>query len=372
MDKKVDTDELKYQIALTLIPNIGDVLAKQLIKYFGSAKNIFHAPFKTLDAIHGFGVVRAKAVKNFKDFDKAEKEIAFIKKNNITPLFFTDKNYPKRLKYCNDSPILLYYKGNANLNETKILSIVGTRHATDYGKTLCNKIISELKDLSILIVSGLAYGIDVTAHRTALKNNIPTIGVVAHGLDQLYPAQHISTAKEMLQNGGLLTDFRHGTKPDKQNFPSRNRIVAGIADATLVIESAKRGGSLITAEIANSYNRDVFALPGRSNDKYSEGCNMLIRNNKAALITNAQDIMYLMNWREPQTTTPRTTQKQLFLELNEKEKSIIDILTGQKGVHIDDIRLQSNYNSSEIAAAILNLELQGVIQSMPGKRYSII
>ncbi len=365
-------EELKYQIALTLVPRIGDVLAKQLLHHFGSAKNILETPAKKLNAIPGFGSVRAKAVENFKKFDRVEKEINFLEKYEITPLFYTDKAYPKRLKYCVDSPLMLYYKGNANLNETKILSIVGTRHATDYGKTICNKIIADLKDLNILIVSGLAYGIDVTAHKAALKNNLPTVGVVAHGLDQLYPPQHLSTARKMMGNGGLLTDFMSGVKPDKQNFPSRNRIVAGIADATLVIESAKRGGSLITTEIANSYNRDVFAVPGRANDTYSEGCNRLIHNNKAALVNSAKDIMRLMNWEQPKEPASKATQTQLFVELNEKEKSIVNILTGHKVLHIDDIRLQSEYKSTEIAAAILNLELQGIIQSMPGKLYRLL
>lgn len=365
------SDELKYQIALTLIPQIGDVLAKELLQYFGSARNIFEASYKELHALPGFGAVRASAIRSQQVLERAEQEIAFIKNKEITPLFFTDERYPRRLKYCMDSPIMLYFKGNADLNATKIISIVGTRHATDYGKTVCEKIIADLSVLPLLIVSGLAYGIDITAHKAALKNGLQTVGVVAHGLDRLYPSVHQHTAGEMLAQGGLLTDYTSGTNPDKQNFPMRNRIVAGMADATLVIETGRKGGSLITAEIANSYNRDVLAVPGRVGDKRSEGCHYLIHNNKAALVTGAADIIGMMNWEEA-AAKPKVKQQSLFVELNEKEQSIVSLLTGRKSLHIDDIRLQCKYNSSEVAAAILNLELQGIIQSLPGKIYRLL
>ncbi len=364
-------DELKYQIALTLIPQIGDVLAKELLNRFGTAKNIFEASERELTALPKFGAIRAKAIRSYDIFGQAEKEMAFIQKHDITPLFYTDERYPRRLKYCVDSPVMLYFKGNTDLNAAKVLGIVGTRHATDYGKTVCDRILSGLKELSVLIVSGLAYGIDITAHKAALKYGLPTVAVVAHGLDRLYPQPHLATAREMLSRGGLLTDFRSGTKPDKQNFPMRNRIVAGLADAVLVIETGKKGGSLITAEIANSYNRDVFAVPGRVQDKRSEGCNLLIHYNKAALVTGAADIMRLMGW-ETKHSTPAATQQTLFTELDDRERSIVRLLTGRKALHIDDIRLQSEYNSSEVAAAILNLELQGVIQSLPGKLYRLL
>ncbi len=364
-------DELKYQIALTLIPQIGDVLAKKLLHFFGTARNVFEVSAKELAALPKFGAIRAKAVRDHALFDRAEREIAFIKKQGITPLFYTDDHYPRRLKYCVDSPVMVYYKGTADLNTAKVLSIVGTRHATDYGKAVCERILSGLKDLSLVVVSGLAYGIDITAHKAALKYDIPTVGVVAHGLDRLYPQAHLPIARDMLANGGLLTDFRSGTKPDKQNFPMRNRIVAGLADATLVIETGKKGGSLITAEIANSYNRDVFAIPGRVQDKRSEGCNYLIHRNKAALVTDAASLMHLMGW-EGKAAAPQVTQQTLFAELDDKEKAIVQLLTGRKAVHIDDLRMQSKFSTSEVAAAILNLELQGIIQSLPGKQYKLL
>lgn len=365
------SDELKYQIALTLIPQIGDVLAKELLQYFGSARNIFEASFKELRALPGFGAVRAGAIRSQQVLERAEREIAFIKNKEITPLFFTDEGYPRRLKYCMDSPIMLYFKGNADLNATKIISIVGTRHATDYGKTVCEKIIADLSALPLLIVSGLAYGIDITAHKAALKNGLQTVGVVAHGLDRLYPSVHQQTARKMLAQGGLLTDYTSGTNPDKQNFPMRNRIVAGMADATLVIETGKKGGSLITAEIANSYNRDVLAVPGRVGDKRSEGCHYLIHNNKAALVAGAADIIALMNWETPEKRSS-VQQASLFVELNEGEKKIVRLLTGVKSMHIDDLRLQSEMKTSAVAGAILNLELQGLIQALPGKMYRLL
>lgn len=366
----MNQDELYYGIALTLIPQIGDVLAKELLEHFQTAENIFKVPQKQLAKIPGIGLVRAKAIKEFKAFKRVEKELRFIEKYHITPLFYTDPEYPRRLKNCYDSPVILYFKGNTNLNASKIISVVGTRHYTEYGKEICEQIISDLSHEQILIVSGLAYGIDVIAHKAALKNNLDTVAVVAHGLDRLYPQVHYAVARKMLEHGGLLTDYMSETLPDKQNFPMRNRIVAGIADATLVIETGIRGGSLITAELANSYNRDVFAVPGRIGDTKSEGCHYLIRKNKAALVTGAKDIMEMMGWEASATPDP-VIQKKIFTELNDKEKSIVDLLTGIKMMHIDNIQMQSQFSSSEIAAAILNLELQGIIRAMPGKMYKL-
>ena len=291
-------NDLLYQITLTLIPNIGDVHAKALVNHFGNAEDIFKAKKKELEEIEGIGSVRARSIKEFKDFKNAEEEIAFIEKYKITTLFITDKNYPQRLLNCYDSPAMLYYRGNADLNQPKIIAIVGTRNNNEYGKAVCEKLVEDLAGENILIVSGLAFGIDSIAHRSALKNDLKTVAILAHGIDRIYPTQNKSLAKEIIEQGGLLTDFRSKTNPDKQNFPKRNRIVAGISDAIVVVESSIKGGSLITAELGNGYNKDVFAVPGRINDTKSEGCNYLIKNNKACLITSAEDLLEDMGWKE--------------------------------------------------------------------------
>ena len=363
-------DDLLYQIALTLIPNIGDVHAKALVNHFGSGGAIFHASQKELDALEGIGSIRTSSIKNFHDFSRAEEEIEFIKKYKIKTLFLTDKEYPQRLLNCYDSPSLLYYKGNADLNSSKIIAVVGTRNHNEYGKNTCEKFIEELKNEDVLIVSGLAFGIDSIAHKTSVKNNLKTVGVLAHGLDRVYPSQNASLAKQMIQEGGLLTEFKSNTIPDRQNFPTRNRIVAGISDCVVVIETGIKGGSLITAELANGYNKDVFAFPGRITDAKSEGCNYLIKNNKAALITCSDDLLENMGWKENKKPSAKK-QRELFIELTDDEKIIIDILRTQKQVHIDELHFKSKLNSSAVAQALLMLEMQGIINSLPGKIYKI-
>jgi DNA processing protein len=365
------SNDLLYQIALTLVPNIGDVHAKALVNIYGDAQSIFKAKKKDLENIEGIGTVRAGCIKAFDNFQSSEEEIAFIEKYKITPLFITDKNYPKRLLNCYDSPTLLYYRGNADLNTSKIIAIVGTRHHTDYGKTVCEKLVEELAGENILVVSGLAFGIDTIAHKTSLKNNLQTVAVLAHGLDRIYPVQNKSLAKQMTEHGGLLTEFISQTNPDKQNFPKRNRIVAGISDAVVVIETGKKGGSLITAELGNNYNKDVFAIPGRINDSKSEGCNYLIQNNKAALINSAEDLLELMNWRLVSKPAAKK-QRELFIELSPDEQTMVDILQQKENIHIDELYFKSNLSSSAVAAALLMLEMQGIVASMPGKLYKII
>jgi DNA processing protein len=362
--------DLLYQIALTLTPNIGDVHAKALVNIYGEASAVFKAPKKQLENIEGIGTIRAGSIKAFKDFTSCEAEIKFIEKYRITPLFLTDENYPKRLLNCFDSPALLYYRGNADLNKKNIVSIVGTRNHSDYGKQQCEKLVEELKEENILIVSGLAFGIDSFAHKASLKNKIPTVGVLAHGLDRIYPTQNKTLAKQMMEQGGLLTEFISGTNPDKQNFPRRNRIVAGICDALVVIESGVKGGSLITAELANSYNKDLFAFPGRVNDAKSEGCNFLIKNNKASLITGAGDLLELMNWVPKEKMKPKK-QRELFIELSADEKIIVHILQQKETCPIDELYLKSGLSSSTVAAALLMLEMQGIIHSLPGKLYKL-
>ncbi|MGE5518345.1 MAG: DNA-processing protein DprA, partial [Candidatus Dadabacteria bacterium] len=268
----METD-LLYQLALTLVPNIGDVHAKILVQHFGDAKSIFRAKESTLEKLEGIGTVRARSIKEFNDFHLAEEELKFVEKFNIRTFFLTDEDYPKRLLNCYDSPTLLYYKGTANLNASRMIAIVGTRSNTDYGKQFTEKLVKELAEYNVTIVSGLAFGIDAIAHKAALKNNLPTIGVVGHGLRKMYPADHATLAREMISNGGgVLTEFFSETQPDKHNFPLRNRIVAGLTDATVIVESAVKGGSMITAKLADGYNRDVFAVPGRTIDKVSSGC----------------------------------------------------------------------------------------------------
>lgn len=360
------SDKLLYQIALTLIPNIGSVYAKLLLEHL-DIEEIFKAKKSTLLSIEGLGEVRTNNIRNFKNFSLAEQEIQFIEKYKIQPLFITDSSYPKRLLNCYDSPTLLYYRGTANLNISKIIAVVGTRTHTDYGKHLVEQLIEGLAGSGVLVVSGLAYGVDYLAHKTCLAHQVETVGVLAHGLDKIYPPPHTSLAKEMVQRGGLLTEFMTNTKPDKHNFPSRNRIVAGISDATIVVETDIKGGSIITAELANGYNKDVFAFPGKVTDKKSAGNNHLIKNNKAVLLTDVQQLIETMGWAEQKKSRKKT--RELFIELTPNEKVIVDLLNTSGEASIDELNLRSGLNSSAVAVAILNLEMQNIIQSLPGKMY---
>ncbi|MFI5133032.1 MAG: DNA-processing protein DprA [Chitinophagales bacterium] len=365
------TNDLLYQLALTLVPNIGCVQAKILVEHFGNAESVFKAKEFRLKNIEGIGEVRANSIKSFTDFSEAEEEIKFIEKFKIKPLFITDKDYPRRLLNCYDSPTLLFYKGTADLNTSKIIAIIGTRSNTEYAKQVTDKLVKELAGQNILIISGMAFGVDAIAHKAAMKNDLPTVAVLAHGLDQIYPSEHSNLAKDMIkQDGGLLSEFRSNTKPDKHNFPVRNRIVAGMSDATIVIETSIKGGSMITAELANGYNKDVFAIPGKVTDNKSAGCNYLIKNNKAMLLTDAQELIEVMNWEDKKKPSVKK-QKELFIELSADEKIIVKILQEKETVHIDEINMKSGLSSSAVAAAILNLELEGVILSKPGKIYSL-
>jgi DNA processing protein len=366
----VNLDERLYQIGLTLIEGVGDVHAKNLLAYCGSASEVFKQKKTNLINIPGIGALTAKSINNAKHvLKRAEEELTFTQKYNISTLFFTDKEYPNRLKYCSDSPILLYYKGNANLNATKIVSVVGSRKPSDYGKQLTHDFVKELKENNVLVVSGLAYGVDVLAHKTALDNGLQTVGVLAHGLDRIYPSTHDSVAKKMIQQGGLLSDFMSGTNPDAVNFPKRNRIVAGLCDALVVVESKRKGGSLITATIANSYNKDVFAFPGRAGDALAEGCNGLIKQNRATLVENAADLMYAMQWEEQNNKAKKSTQIPLLIELSEDEKIVAQIFLDTKQLHIDELCYKTNFTVSKLAGLLLQLEFSNLIKSKPGKQY---
>ena len=363
--------DLIYQIALTQVPHVGYVHAKILALHFGSAASVFKASRSLLEKMEGIGAIRAGSIKAFKDFKKAEDEISFIEKYKIRPFFITDKEYPQRLLNCYDPPTMLFYKGNANLNHSKMVGVVGTRGNTEYGKHFTEKFVKDLFPSGALIISGLAFGIDAIAHKAAIKNKLPTVGVLGHGLDTIYPSEHSGLAKDLIKNGGLLTEFRSKTKPDKHNFPSRNRVVAGICDATVLIETSIKGGSMITAELANSYNRDVFAVPGRTNDTKSAGCNYLIKNNKAILLTDAQQFIEIMGWGDTSLHSKKN-QKELFIELNDDERVVVNILREKESVPIDELVFKSGCSSSTLAATILNLELKNVIQSLPGKMYSLL
>ena len=362
-------EELKYKIAITLIPGIGDVLGKKLVAYCGGVEAVFRQKKSALLKIPGIGKIFADAVLKQNVLQKAEEEMAFMEQEGVRPLFYLDENYPRRLKHCADSPLMLYYKGTEDLNPEKVLGIVGTRNATSYGKDRCNELVEQLSSENILIVSGLAYGIDICAHKACVKNKMPTVAVLAHGLDAIYPPAHRSVAEKMLKHGGLLSDYPSCTNPDKENFPRRNRIVAGMCDALVVVESAEDGGSMITAEIANSYNRDVFAFPGRTEDSYSRGCHKLIKENKAALTENAGDILRMLSWTQSDKRMP--VQKQLFVELSAEEELIVCTMKDKGNVHIDEICALSDVPMRRISSLLLNLEFAGVVKSLPGKMYRL-
>lgn len=365
-----DTNSLLYQIALTFVKDIGPKRAKVLLNHFGNAADIFKAPLKELKSIEGLGEVRAKAFRDEEVMKQAEKELAYIEKHDVQVLWMEDEAYPKRLTNCTDAPVLLYYKGNANLNAAKVVAVIGTRKYTDYGLKLCEDLLEGLmQEENMLIVSGLAHGIDTIAHKNALKNSLPTVGVIGHGLDMIYPSTNKGLSKEMQEHGGLLTEFPSGTIPDRENFPMRNRIVAGMSDITVVVESDIKGGALITARIASSYNRDVAAFPGRVKDAKSSGCNQLIRTNTAAMITSAADMLELMNWNKGKK--PKAVQKQLFIQLSEDEQKVIDILQTKDAVHADELFHASGMNNSQLASTLLMLEMQGLVKALPGKMYRV-
>jgi DNA processing protein len=356
-------------LSLHFIPGIGDFLVKQLVSYCGSAEQVFKTPKGKLLKIPGIGEVSAEAIRTGNTFNTAENELRKAEKEDTEIIFFTDKNYPQRLKVIEDAPSLIYYKGNQSLNPDKAVGIVGTRQATEYGKEIVDKICNELAVHQPLIISGLAYGIDIHAHKHALNYGLSTIGVMGSGMDVIYPSTHKETAKKMIHQGGLLTENHFGTKPDAHNFPARNRIIAGLCDALIVVEAAEKGGALITADIANSYNKDVFAVPGNLDQPFSEGCNKLIKTNRANLYTSVKDIEYIMGWNA------NSIQKAPELNLTAfepDEQTVIKILKDKNGpMMIDEISIRSSLNPSKLASLLLTLEFKNAVKSMPGKMFAL-
>ncbi len=368
--KLIDDEQLMYRLAVHSLPGIGPITARNLISYCGGVKEVFSKRKSLLEKIPGIGPERIKDILSFNDFSSVQNELAYLKKNDVQCLFYLDEKYPARLKNCDDAPILLFYKGNEDLNKQKIISIVGTRHMTSYGKESLEKIVHDLSSYNPLIISGLAYGVDIHAHKMAMKYGLKTIGVVAHGIGKIYPAENASTAEKMISEGGILTEYFHKTKPERENFPARNRIVAGMSDAVLVIESAIRGGALITAEFANSYNRDVFALPGKTTDQYSKGCHLLIKKNKASIFESADDIADAMNWKIDEVKKTGN-QLLLFNNLTPDEKTIVETLTAHQQLSVDQLAIHTLFPVSKTSSLLLNLEFAGIIKVLPGRIFKI-
>ena len=364
--------KLQHRLALSLLPGIGATLSKNLIAHCGSAEAVFQESKSNLLKIPGIGEMTARQISDKEVMKRAEKEIRFMEKHKIRAYYFLDKNYPHRLKRCADAPLFIFQKGETDLNTARFIAMVGSRNATDYGLQLCENFCAELLAYQPVVVSGLAYGIDIASHKSALKNNIPTIAVLAHGLDRLYPHLHRPQAESMVENGGsLITEFLTGTNPDRENFPMRNRVIAGLVDAVVVVEAGKKGGALITAHIANSYNRDVFAFPGRVNDVMSEGCNMLIKSNQAHLLSAAKDLEYIMNW-EKNSQREKPVQKELFENLNSEEERIMAELQEQsRQIHLENLCLKCEMPVNQTLSILMNLELKGLVKSKPGRMYTL-
>lgn len=369
MIRMIDQD-LFHVLALQQVEGIGDIMAKKLITHCGNASAVFETKHSQLSAIDGVGSILLRNLKSKSIFEKAEQELQFIKSNEINIAYFQNENYPDRLKHCIDGPVLLFTSGNIDLKNKKIISIVGTRQITSYGMEFCRKLMEDLAPLDPIIISGFAYGVDIFAHQLAMEHDLQTIGVVAHGLNQIYPKTHKKFVSKVEQNGGFMTEFWSSSNPEKENFVRRNRIVAGISEATIVIESAERGGSLITANIANDYNRDVFAVPGRTTDKYSQGCNNLIKTQKANVLTSAADLVYILNWDIESKT--KSVQKQLFVTLENDEQKVYDYLLKNGKELMDIIALRCDFPIYKISGMLLNMELKGVIRPLPGKLFEAI
>ncbi len=364
--------ELLYRIALTKVPKVGAVTSKNLIAYCGSAEAVFKSPKKHLLKINGIGEGIAEYILTSDVLKWAERELEFIEKNNVRVLYHTDTNYPRRLTTQADCPMLLYYKGTADLNATRIVSIVGTRKPSAYGIRMCEEIVAGLIPYNALIISGLAYGIDAVAHRKCLSLGLPTVGCMGTGLQRIYPNEHREWGAKMCENGGLLTEYPSDQAPEAKHFPMRNRIIAGMSDAVIVVETADKGGSMITANMGIEYGKDIFAIPGRVGDISSQGCNNLIRFRQAQMIEHADHIAKALNWIDMDTKKP-AAQAQLFVELSDNERIVVDILKqSETAVPIDTLSVLANMNHSLMASSLLSLEFKGMVQVFPGKRFGLV
>ncbi|RZK50251.1 MAG: DNA-protecting protein DprA [Pedobacter sp.] len=365
-NKRID---VIFAMALTLIKGLGPRQGRILLDYFGSAEAIFSASLNTLKGVEGLNVKLPELILTANTFKDAAAHLLFAKKHAIQVISILDEEYPQRLKNCEDAPLVIYVKGAITFNQKRVIAVVGTRLATAYGKSLCSNLVKAFKNSDTLIVSGLAFGIDITAHQAALEYALPTVGVLGQGLDSIYPVAHTNIAHKMLLNGGLLSEFLPGTPAKKENFPQRNRIIAGMCDALVVVEAAIKGGALISAELANAYNREVFAFSGRSNDRFSAGCNFLIKTHKAALINSADDLIYAMGW---ETASDLINEKEAAkdIELNAQERIIYNLIQN-KTQHIDELFQQSGIPASDLALILINFELQGVILALPGNFYQM-
>lgn len=363
-------EELFHTLILQKVPNLGDASAKKLIHKAGSASAVFSEKKSKLLKIDGIGEFKLKELHNKEYHTLAEQELNYIEENNIKTCFFKDETYPENLKHCIDSPILLFQRGNINLNRKRIISIVGTRKVTTYGSTFCENLVEQLAALDVVVVSGFAYGVDIVAHKAAIKNKMQTVACLAHGLNQIYPKTHNRYMEEVEYNGGFLTEFWSSDPFDRTNFLKRNRIIAGISEATIVIESAEKGGSLVTAEMANSYNRDVFAVPGRVTDNQSQGCNNLIKTQRAHLLTSVADLVYILNWKlEEEKKKP--IQKQLFVELTDEEKTVFNYLKSEEKAQLDELAIKCEMPIFKATSLLLNLELKGLVKPLPGKIFEL-
>ena len=368
--KRMTGNDLFYALVLQHIPNMGDATAKKLIRKFGSPENVLKEKKSTLLKLDGIGAAKVKDLQNKEHFKAAEEELNFIEKNSVQTHYFQEASYPEKLKHCLDAPILLFSKGTIDLKKRKIISVVGTRQITAHGTDFCEKFIEELAILNPVIISGYAYGVDICAHKAAIRNKLQTVACLAHGFQTIYPKAHKKYNNQMMENGGFYTDFWSTDKFDRNNFLKRNRIIAGLSEATVVIESAEKGGALVTADIASSYDREVFAVPGRPTDKFSTGCNNLIRRQNAHVLTSAADLIYMLNWKADEP--PKTVQKQLFVELDPEEQKVYDFLNAEGKTELDALALHCNFPTFKTASLLLNMELKGSIRPLPGKMFEVI
>lgn len=358
-----------YQIALTQLYGFGSIKTKHLLQSVEKEEAVFNLPLKVLAQQTGFSLNLLKKMKREEALQESVKLLESLERNEINFIFYTDPRYPRRLKQCDDAPLMLYTRGNTDLNNTRFVAVVGTRDASAYGKRICSELIQAFEGTNTVVVSGMAYGIDITIHQLCLQYGVETVGVMAHGLEIVYPQLHRSTALKMMEKGALISEYPPNTKPDRENFPMRNRIVAGMCDATIVVESKIKGGSLITAELANDYNRDVFAYPGNVFDENSEGCNVLIANNKAHLIRSASDFLKKMGW-DLEVKNP--VQRSIFPSLTQEEQHIVQLLENEGQMNIDAMAMRLNVPSSTLSVLLFQLEMSGLVASVPGNRCQLV